>query len=818
MSRRHFCAQPLRAALCTAALLAAAPHATAQFWILNGTGSWTEGSHWSGGVAPRANAAVFVTNGGTATLMGSPLPLLNTLAVGSAGLPSGNGIGAVFSDGVNIHLSSVVQVGFAMGTGSFASGVLQIQRASGSAANAVVGTIFGDGSTPASVSGRIAVDGDFLLGGEFSFLGATLSAAPGSVATGTMLIGGHAGQMAASMIGSSFSTVATNVGSQARGRLDVGGNLLWDTGTFPAIGSTIGFDRLVDPAAPGGARVDEARGQVVVGGTLRSATSTGSTRIGTTNGGRADGSLAVGTIDTSVHRMALTIGSAGALGQARGELRAASGDLRTAGDLRVGVASGGMAQGLLTLGGSLHGDGGALQVGSVSGAQPSLPSTAMGDVRTAGAVSGYGNLLIGSTFGSQGAGTLARGSLSSGAGLALGPVASANVGSVIFNDGGAVTVTGDMHLGHSLQAVNADLSAGFIFLSGSGSVAAGRMRIDGDAGTARSLMVGATVAGTGQTGLDATGEVLIRGDLALVRDGFMFVGNTSGEDRSSGVAAPRFDQARGNVVIDGILRLAGNALTVAVGVVNGGQADGKLSLAHADMAGHHMRSLMVGSSLSGQAQGELSLRGGVLRAIDAEIGTTRTGSALGRFLLSGAELQTTRLLAGDGAGARAELEFVDALATITDDFSLGNGRLELERSLVLVGDQLALGRGALLHVDVDGLARGDGYGAMNAASALLGGLLEVDFEDLVFGGVAAVFDLVRSGSALGVLGDFAGVSFLNLPAGYRAWAGIERDGVAVYRVHLALATVPSIGSLALAALGLCALLLCPRRKSGWASA
>ena len=155
------------------------------------------------------------------------------------------------------------------------------------------------------------------------------------------------------------------------------------------------------------------------------------------------------------------------------------------------------------------------------------------------------------------------------------------------------------------------------------------------------------------------------------------------------------------------------------------------------------------------------------------------------------------VLAGQGMGGRAELVFSDVLARI-QRLQFDTGNWNLERSLVEVDGHMNLGADTLLHVEIDGLRRGDEYGAIDAARAVLGGALEVDFGDLVFGGDSAVFDLLRSASASGLAGDFLrGVSFVNVPAGYRAWGGQELDGVEIYRVHLERLAVPSPGTLAL---------------------
>jgi len=128
--------------------------------------------------------------------------------------------------------------------------------------------------------------------------------------------------------------------------------------------------------------------------------------------------------------------------------------------------------------------------------------------------------------------------------------------------------------------------------------------------------------------------------------------------------------------------------------------------------------------------------------------------------------------------------------------------LALDRSHLGIGDTFTFGDAALMHLAIDGLGRGTEYGAIDAAQVLLDGALELDFSELLFGGNSAVFDLIRSGSADGIAGDFDAFSFLNLPTGFSATAGLEVDGVEVYRVRLQRNEVPEPASWLLAVIGL----------------
>jgi hypothetical protein len=177
------------------------------------------------------------------------------------------------------------------------------------------------------------------------------------------------------------------------------------------------------------------------------------------------------------------------------------------------------------------------------------------------------------------------------------------------------------------------------------------------------------------------------------------------------------------------------------------------------------------------------------------------GSAEGRIDLLRSSLTATEVFAGFGPGASATLALVDSSMAVEHGFTLTNGVLSLERSLLGVGDTFTLGDGAAVHIDIDGLLRGLEYGAIDAAAAL-DGLLQIDLAGLVPFGDVMIFDLIRSGSATGIDGDFDALSFLGVPLGYSPVAGIELDGVEIYRLRLTRdVPEPGTGLLVLVAAG-----------------
>jgi len=192
----------------------------------------------------------------------------------------------------------------------------------------------------------------------------------------------------------------------------------------------------------------------------------------------------------------------------------------------------------------------------------------------------------------------------------------------------------------------------------------------------------------------------------------------------------------------------------------------------------------------------MTVGGGTLRADNVLVGTTSTGSAHGSLALTNTLLEAGSVLAGFSSGI-AHLAFTDSDGTVAEDFRLLGGSLSLTRSLLDVGDEFVMGDAAALQIAIEGPTRGDFYGAIDAAVAVLAGGLQVDFTGLLPFGDTMVFDLVRSGSADGISGDFANLSFIGLLDGYSLLAGIELDGVEVYRLRLSRIAVPEPGTLGL---------------------
>jgi hypothetical protein len=179
-----------------------------------------------------------------------------------------------------------------------------------------------------------------------------------------------------------------------------------------------------------------------------------------------------------------------------------------------------------------------------------------------------------------------------------------------------------------------------------------------------------------------------------------------------------------------------------------------------------------------------------LRVGNLSVGNTSTGSAQGTLQLQSANLEANNVFAGSGAGGVGFVSLRDATATIANDFTLTNGDLSLDDSLLTVANAFTLGAGATLSIDIDGLLRGSEYGAIDAGLASLAGILSIDLTDLAFAGDTFVFDLLRTGGVDGISGDFGSLLLTGLQGGFAAVAGVELDGVEIYRLRLTRQTVP----------------------------
>ena len=132
---------------------------------------------------------------------------------------------------------------------------------------------------------------------------------------------------------------------------------------------------------------------------------------------------------------------------------------------------------------------------------------------------------------------------------------------------------------------------------------------------------------------------------------------------------------------------------------------------------------------------------------------------------------------------------------------VATGLLHLDQALVALDDSITLGSGSTLEIDIGGVLRGTEFGAIDTALAFLDGILVANFTETP---AIGIYDLIVSGSADGISGDFASVIVTGIDLSLLSY-GIELDTVMgnvveVYRFHV----IPEPGTALLVALGLLA--------------
>jgi len=753
-------------------------------------------------VVPGAGSSVIVSNGGNAQLSGvATTPLLSDLSVGLGS--SGTGAGSVQSNGVGIRTIGAINVGTVFSTGSLANGLVTIAGAGGQAGSAVVGYV-GSAASAASAFGFLMTENALTINNGSVWAGQMFGSARGSVAQGTMILGGDAGTASGFFIAGNVTAFdSTQVGSRSTGSLSIlnGGGLTLLAGSEVLVGTTVGTDRTMD----GGATyVNRATGTATIGGTLTVAGPVGGLRVGTTDGGVVNGALSVNALAMGANRIGvLNVGTTGNNGQAVGSVSSNSGNLNTNGNTSVGTTTGGNAQGSVNLGtGELRGNGGGTLYSGVGyGVGTGTVVSARGEVNAAG-VSGYSGYEVGMLSGAMGAGSFAQGVVSgAGAGAASGSTNYLTVG-VTFNTVNAVSATGTLAVDGALQVNNGLIQVGQMFEAGRGSFAGGTVNIGGDAGTVSGLwIVGNVTSFSGATvGSESTGAFSTSngGGLSVQGGTSVYIGTTVGSDRAVEGSSTYVNRATGTATVDGTLRVLGGGSNMWIGYTTGGEVNGSLNVGAFDTGANRIETLAIAiAGADGQATGELKTGGGNLNVGSLFVGIDNGGTAEGHLSVTDTLANIDRVVAGTGDSGTGTLQLVNSTMNVVEDFSLFRGELSLDDSLLAVGGNFILGEGATLRIDIDGIVRGAEYGAVNAGAASLDGILAVDLTDLIVSGTI-VFDLLRSSTLDGILGDFDNLLLTGLQSGYSAFAGIEVvDNVEVYRLRIASATVPEPGSIAL---------------------
>jgi hypothetical protein len=755
-----------------------------------GIGDWDIAANWNRtppGVPDGGDLAI-VNNGGTAEATGSVQ--VRDLFIGS-GFGGGTFLGTV-TVGLDLLAGQRVDVGRVSGAGSSGTGTLAVQR-----------------------------DLQGLLG-----------------------------------VGVAFQATPVGAPTTAQGTVTVGRDLR----TAPLSLFEVGV--AVNAATTG-------TGAVTVTGTVTPGTVTpGSSQswsIGGSTGGTAVGSFSAGTVDTSTTVLNnLRVGVASGGGTATGTLGLGSGDLRVGNDTFIGVVgtqTGGDANGTLTLGGRLVSTDPAsslLQVGSgVGGSLPQDNSGKATGSLTAEGLTDWRFVDIGSWQGVRGDGVDGR--------VAISGSATVGNGGVVYTPPVPTTGISVLRVGFArLDEVNATITGPGAQVQGSLNVsgpvsgydvveiggvlrsgdAKGTVTLDGGALSTGTLRIGQYVPYNGSnpaTGLQArTDGRLSVVDGSVSATDFALVGSSAApaagdslqgtlQLERSGLDTPFLRVGHGGTVAasdDSILTVARGT-----GVLGSAAAPALMTL--------DASRLVTGDAAAVPAEVGLSVGNAAFGTLRAQAGSTvevRGNAAIGAGVVGGdgrLELQASRLtvsgsatVGGSVSAQRGRLGLHDSSASIDGNLQLGGSvnlgndfgeaALEIYGSLLSVGGALNMDLGAQSWFGIDSLMRSSldgagelqiGYGAIDAGSAQLAGLIGVDFAGLALAEAttSALFDLIAVSGAL--TGGFASVDFLNVPLGYAAsWAVVDlgNDG-SVWRVALNQQTVPLPGTLALGLLALAAM-------------
>lgn len=285
----------------------------------------------------------------------------------------------------------------------------------------------------------------------------------------------------------------------------------------------------------------------------------------------------------------------------------------------------------------------------------------------------------------------------------------------------------------------------------------------------------------------------------------MLVGSAQSSSGENATAVGEVDVLRGSVALSSL-------------IVGQGTAQGTVNLADTNLDASESVGIGVGSGSAGRLEAANSQ---IEIGQDLFIGVS---NALNSAPMSGtmvlrestAHVGSNVFVGPTYQGGAGALELYDSALGIDGSMRVGqssnlgalfgDGSVHVARSLVDVGNQLFLDIGASLYIDIDGLGRGSEYGAFDVVSAVLDGILHVDFNFAPDTG-SFFFDLIVSSLVDGILGDFDDVIVSGLGAGYAVTHGVVFDGARgaeVYRLSLQ-QDVPEPGTLGLLAAGLAAL-------------
>ncbi len=583
-----------------------------------------------------------------------------------------------------------------------------------------------------------------------------------------------------------------------------------------------------------------AEGLLTVAGALRLAPQPGFSgsllNVGVAQGGVALGQVRVGSLDATAGPVGnLKVGDA-ERGRADGLLQSAGGQLQVVGEAVVGRANsdtGARAAGRVVLGHAMTAGplGAVLSVGTLTGGGIAGLGTGRADGSlTATALESFESIVIGRSAVHRSVDAAATAELTVGAGgirratvggsFTVGEAVGSSNNGQIFGAAsatGRATVGGDI-LGYGTANVGRVLASG---------VADGTVALNGAALQTQTLRVG-VVQGKGQASVvdgraNAQGQLQLtdaRASLATAQVGTVFNANPGVAATARGelnLTRSQFDAqllqlgqgdgGHGVATLSDNSEMRLNGLTMAAG--SGARADMQLSDSRLTVSG-------LGVTSMGSAGGTASLHG--LRSAVQVAGDLDVTGGSNAADVSSVRLKDSVLSVGGrvdiGAqpnAGRTELTLENSSATVGGDLRLGafqpgfgEALLALDASLLSVAGGFTSNLGSTMYFGLDGLSRGlGGYGALDAASVVLAGLLEIDLGDLDLGlitGSSQVFDLIVTTGAGGIVGDFSAVSLFGAPNGFATRFGKAGANNEIWRLTLSRqdgGTVPEPSSLAL---------------------
>ena len=874
MNRRTLIAY---AAVACVLALTAAPASAQTSWDA-GTDDWFDPTKWTNGV-PTSTTDTIVNNGGTAqaNAVGA---VTQDLTIGLSSGVGNNDSGTVQVNGFDLSIGRDLFVGRIFGTGNgnilgtlTTSNTLTVGQdlsvglldggAPGSVATGVVTTggplnmLGGDvnvgvSNAPGNAIGVVTTGGPFNMSGVFVNIGVSTefgNNANGSVIdlSGTGLLTAGAVSVGEANEGIGDGTGLLEVGSlNVTGTLKIGfmesngGNA---DGTVNATGA-VAVDRLrvghAATFAPNlGIRTGmgqlTADGGLTVGDRLNVGLIDGDTK----NHVVATGIVTAAGVNSSGVMHSVNIGSSFGIGDANGTVidTSGTGELDVLFDVDVGVHSNvaGIATGLLEIGSLSIGErlriGVADKDGNADGTVEAFGTVSAKEVKvgvseldSTGAATGQLTVGDGLTamFGvdigvSNGAGN-AHGTViaTSGTGLLTAGAVSVGEANEGIGDGtgllevGSLNVTGTLKIGFmESNGGNADGT-----VNATGAVAVDRLRVGHAATFAPNLGIR-----TGMGQLTADGGLTV-GDR-------LNVGLIDGDTKNHVVATGIVTAA--GVNSSGVMHSVNIGSSFGIGDANGTVIDtsgtGELDVlfdvdvgVHSNVAGIatgllEIGSLSIGERLrigvadkDGNADGTVEAFGTV-SAKEVKVGVSEldsTGAATGRLILHDDMVATSmivgRNLSGSGGTAIGEVTLDNA---------------------ILFLDDLMLGEGSDVTFNIDGLLRGDEYGAINALTAMLLGLPGESMGQALFNFLPSAgthhFDLIiapilAAGSS-GINGTFSDFDVLGLDAGF-TWstAYVTEFNFDFFRLTIA-STVPEPDTVVLVLMGLGVLGMARRRRA-----